>query len=166
MRAVLQRVTSARVLIDGREQGRIGLGLLVLLGIEESDGPEDIEWLSRKLVDMRLFEPTPVPGGAAEASPAVSGVDGPGERSVLQMGGEILLISQFTLFASTRKGNRPSWHRAARPAIAIPIYEAFHRRVVELLGRPVPTGIFGAHMVLESVNDGPVTLLVDSKARE
>lgn len=164
MRVVLQRVTSARVVIAGHEQARIGPGLLVFVGVEEVDGPEDIEWLARKTVDLRVFEPAPVE--PVDGATDDSGARGAGERSVVQVGGEILLVSQFTLFASTRKGTRPSWHRAARPPIAIPLYEAFHRRLTELLGRTVPAGIFGADMSIELTNDGPVTLCLDSKARE
>lgn len=156
MRAVLQRVTSARVMIDGIEHSRIGLGWLALVGVEDADGSEDVEWLSRKLVELRVFEVGEEPPEPAR----------PREQSVGEIGGDILLVSQFTLFASTRKGTRPSWHRAARPPIAIPLYEALHRRLSELLGRPVPTGVFGAHMQLELTNDGPVTLWLDSKVRE
>lgn len=160
MRAVLQRVKWARVLIGDREQAQIGVGLLALVGIEEADGSEDVEWLSRKIVEMRIFDPRSTQVDSSSA------VETPRECSVLQRGGEILLVSQFTLFASTRKGTRPSWHRAARPPIAIPLYEALHRKLEDLMGRPVPTGIFGAEMVLELANDGPVTVLIDSKARE
>lgn len=155
MRVVLQRVTSARVVITGQEHGRIGVGLLALVGVEDADGPEDIEWVARKMVELRIFE----------ALPAV-GAEGGSERSVVQVGGDILLISQFTLFASVRKGTRPSWHRAARPPVAIPLYEALHRRLAEFMGRPVPTGVFGADMSVELTNDGPVTLWLDSKVRE
>lgn len=130
--------------------GEIGRGLLVLLGVEPADGAEDVEWLVAKLVQLRIFD------------------DEAGEmnRSVTDVGGEILLVSQFTLHASTRKGTRPSWHRAAKPDIAVPLYEAFLHRLQELTGKPVPTGIFGAEMQVALVNDGPVTLIVDSKSRE
>lgn len=150
MRTVVQRVSSARVTVEGRVVGEIGRGLLVLLGVEPADGDEDVEWLATKLVQLRIFD------------------DEAGEmnRSVTDVGGEILLVSQFTLHASTRKGTRPSWHRAAKPDIAVPLYEAFLQRVQELTGKPVPTGIFGAEMQVALVNDGPVTLIVDSKLRE
>ena len=162
MRAVLQRVTSARVMIDGIEHSRIGLGWLALVGVEDADGSEDVEWLSHKLVELRVFEV----GEEHSEQSALPEPARPREQSVGEIGGDILLVSQFTLFASTRKGTRPSWHRAARPPIAIPLYEALHRRLSELLGRPVPTGVFGAHMQLELTNDGPVTLWLDSKVRE
>ena len=130
--------------------GEIGRGLLVLLGVEPSDGSEDIEWLATKLVQLRIFND--------EA--------GVMNRSVTDVGGGILLVSQFTLHASTRKGTRPSWHRAAKPDTAVPLYEAFHYRLQELTGKAVPTGVFGAEMQVALVNDGPVTLIVDSKSRE
>lgn len=150
MRMVLQRVSTASVRIDGQIRASIGAGLLVLLGIEPADGAEDVEWLANKLVHLRIFDD--------EA--------GVMNLSVLDTGGEILLVSQFTLHASTRKGTRPSWHRAARPEIAIPLYHSFHVRMEELLARPVPTGIFGAEMQVELINDGPVTLILDSRLRE
>jgi len=150
MRAVIQRVSSASVTIAGAVRGQIGNGLLVLLGIEEADGAEDIEWLSVKIVRLRIFN------------------DGQGvmNRSVQEAGGGILLISQFTLHASTKKGNRPSYLRAARPEIAIPLYEAFLKRLAEDFGQPIQTGEFGADMQVALVNDGPVTILIDTKARE
>ena len=150
MRAVIQRVSSASVTMKNEVAGQIGHGLLVLLGIEEADTAEDIEWLAAKIVNLRLF------------------VDETGamNRSVLEHGGGILLISQFTLFASTKKGTKPSWHRAAKPAVAIPLYEAMIAKLNEVLGRPVATGRFGAMMQVSLVNDGPVTLLLDTKARE
>jgi len=150
MRAVIQRVKSASVSIEGRVTGSIQSGLMVLLGIEEADNAEDIEWLSGKIVRLRIF-------------PDAEGVM---NRSVQEAAGEVLLVSQFTLFASTKKGNRPSYIRAARPETAIPLYEAFIRRLGEELGRAAQTGEFGADMQVELVNDGPVTILVDSKARE
>jgi len=150
MRVVIQRVREAAVTVDGRVTGRIGHGLLVLLGIEPADGTDDIEWLANKLVQLRIFDD--------EA--------GVMNRAVTEVDGEILLVSQFTLHASTKKGTRPSWHRAAKPEVAIPLYEAFHARLGELLGRPVPTGVFGAHMDVSLINDGPVTLIVDSRLRE
>ena len=130
--------------------GRIGRGFVLLVGCEPTDGPEDLEWLATKLVQLRLFDDA----------------DGNMNLSLLDAGGDVLLISQFTLFASTRKGTRPSWHRADKPEIAKPLYEAFHARLEAVLGRPVPTGEFGADMKVSLVNDGPVTLLIDSKARE
>lgn len=150
MRVVLQRVSEASVSIHGTVAGSIGCGLVLLVGCEPTDGPEDIDWLATKLVQLRLFD------------------DAAGDmnQSLIDVHGEILLISQFTLFASTRKGTRPSWHRAAKPEIAKPLYEAFHQRLEAVLGRPVPTGEFGADMQVSLVNDGPVTLLIDSKARE
>ena len=150
MRAVLQRVASASVAVEGETVGAIGRGLLVLAGKEDADTAADIEWLATKITGLRIF--------ADEA--------GAMERSVRDIGGEVLLVSQFTLFASTKKGTRPSWHRAARPDVALPLYEALARRLAELLGRPIATGRFGAMMQVSLINDGPVTLLLDTKARE
>ncbi len=130
--------------------GAIAHGLLVLIGKEPADTAEDIEWLAAKIVNLRLF---------ADETGAMN-------RSLLDSGGGLLLVSQFTLFASTRKGTRPSWHRAAKPDLAIPLYEAMVRRLGELLGRPIQTGRFGAMMQVALVNDGPVTLILDSKTRE
>lgn len=150
MRAVVQRVAEATVSVEGTERGRIARGLLVLLGVEPTDTAADIEWLAGKLVALRIFDDE-------------SGVM---NRSVADIGGGVLLVSQFTLLASTKKGTRPSWHRAAKPDIAVPLYEAFHRKIEELLGRSVPTGVFGADMKVGLVNDGPVTLVIDSVLRE
>jgi D-aminoacyl-tRNA deacylase len=150
VRIVLQRVTGASVGVGEKIVGSIGRGLLVLVGCEEADGPEDLEWLANKLVNLRIFDDD-------------AGVM---NRSVREFGGDILLVSQFTLLAGTKKGTRPSWHRAAKPEIAIPLYEAFHRRLETLLERSVPTGVFGADMRVSLVNDGPVTLVLDSKLRE
>jgi len=150
MRAVIQRVTDAKVSIGGAVRAAIGSGLLVLLAVEETDASDDVEWLTGKIVRLRIF--------ADEM--------GVMNRSVQEIQGDILLISQFTLFASTKKGNRPSYSRSARPEIAIPIYEQFIVRIIALLGRPVQTGEFGAHMVVSLTNDGPVTIIIDSKARE
>lgn len=150
MRAVIQRVSEAAVSVDGTERGRIGLGLLVLLGVEPEDTAEDIEWLAGKLVALRIFDD--------EA--------GVMNRSVADVRGGVLLVSQFTLLASTKKGTRPSWHRAAKPEIAVPLYEAFHRKLEALLASAVPTGVFGADMKVSLLNDGPVTLVIDSKLRE
>ena len=150
MRAVLQRVSSASVTIENEIAGAIEGGLLVLLGIEEADSGEDIDWLAAKIVNLRLF----------------CDDEGALNRSVLETGGGILLISQFTLFASTKKGTKPSWHRAAKPAVAIPLYESMIARLAAQLGQPIATGRFGAMMQVSLVNDGPVTLLLDTKARE
>ncbi len=150
MRAVIQRVTSASVTAEGAVVGKIDAGLLVLIGKEDADTPGDLEWLAQKIVNLRLF-------------PDATGVM---NHSVIETGGGILLVSQFTLLASTRKGTRPSWHRAARPPVAIPLYDAMVARLGELLGRPIQTGRFGAMMQVALINDGPVTLIVDSKTRE
>src|SRR5436190_838172 len=140
MRAVIQRVTSASVTIEGETVGTIGYGLLVLVGKVDADAADDIDWLAGKIVNLRIF--------TDEA--------GVMNRSVIDIGGEILLVSQFTLFASTKKGTRPSWHRAAKPELAIPLYEAMTRKLSDLLGRPIQTGRFGAMMQVALVNDGPV----------
>lgn len=150
MRIVIQRVSEAAVRIDGRVSGEIGAGLLLLLGITDGDGTEDIEWLCRKVVQLRIF---------ADA-------EGVMNRSVAEVGGGLLVVSQFTLHASTKKGNRPSYIRAAPPAVAIPLYEAFVAHLSQEAGRAVQTGEFGADMKVSLVNDGPVTILIDSKNRE
>ncbi|MBL9175886.1 MAG: D-tyrosyl-tRNA(Tyr) deacylase [Verrucomicrobiales bacterium] len=150
MRIVVQRVSSASVQVAGATRGSIGTGLLVLLGIEPTDQDEDIEWLAGKLVRLRIFD----------------NAEGVMDESALDGNRSVLLVSQFTLLASTRKGNRPSWHRAAPPEVAGPIYHRFHRRLEELLGRPVATGVFGAEMQVALVNEGPVTLMLDSRLRE
>ena len=150
MRAVIQRVTSASVTVEGEIVGAIERGLLVLVGKEDADTANDIDWLAAKIVGLRIF--------ADEA--------GTMHRSVQDIGGDILLVSQFTLFASTKKGTRPSWHRAARPDVAIPLYETMTRKLSELMGRPIQTGRFGAMMQVSLVNDGPVTLIIDTKLRE
>lgn len=150
MRAVIQRVSRASVTIAGEVRASIGPGLLVLVGIEETDTAEDIEWLSGKIVRLRIF-------GDAQ---------GLMNRSVREAQGGILVVSQFTLFASTRKGNRPSFTRAARPEVAVPRYEEFVRRLSADLERPVATGEFGADMKVGLINDGPVTILIDSRRRE
>ncbi len=150
MRAVVQRVADASVSINGVVKGAIQTGLVVLLAMEETDTAGDIEWLSGKIVRLRVFNDD-------------SGVM---NRSVQEAMGEILLISQFTLFASTKKGNRPSYLRSARPEVAVPLYEQFIARLTQDLGRPVHTGEFGADMQVSLVNDGPVTILIDSKMRE
>ena len=150
MRAVIQRVSSASVSVDRQVLGSIGAGLVVLLGVEAADAAEDIEWLAGKIVNLRLFED--------ETGAMV--------RGILESGGGLLVVSQFTLFASTRKGTKPSWHRAAKPEIAIPLYEAMVARLEALSGRPVASGRFGAMMEIALVNDGPVTLILDTKIRE
>lgn len=147
MRLVIQRVRHANVKIEGKEVGAIGQGLLILVGIEEADGHEDIDWLCRKVTAMRIFDDE----------------NGVMNRSVTDVDGQILVVSQFTLMASTRKGNRPSYIRAARPETAIPLYNAFVAQLKQLLGQDIPTGVFGADMQVELVNDGPVTILMDSK---
>lgn len=150
MRTVIQRVQQASVMADGQPAGAIGRGLMILLGIEEADTAADIEWLCQKIVNLRIFND--------EA--------GVMNRSVLDIEGEILLVSQFTLFASTKKGNRPSYIRAAHPDIAIPLYERTIQQLTTGLGRPIATGVFGADMQVSLVNDGPVTILIDTKDRE
>lgn len=150
MRLVLQRVAEARVVIGGEVKGAIRQGILALVAIEEAEGADDVAWISGKVVRMRIF----------------NDADGVMNRSVQEVGGDILLISQFTLFASTRKGNRPSYSRSAPPAAAIPIYEKLIRQLETDLGRPIQTGEFGADMQVSLTNDGPVTIIIDSKARE
>lgn len=150
MRVVVQRVSSASVTIAGRVAGQIARGLLVFVGIEGADAPADGEWLAQKIVKLRIF--------ADEA--------GQMNRSVADIGGGILLISQFTLHASTQKGTRPSFNQAARPEQAKPLYQQFIAQLSGALGRPVATGEFGAMMDVALVNDGPVTLVIDSKSRD
>jgi D-tyrosyl-tRNA(Tyr) deacylase len=150
VRVVIQRVIKASVAVDNVEVGAIGHGLLVLLGIEEPDGAEDIRWLSSKICQLRIFNDR----------------EGVMNISVQEAGGGILIVSQFTLHASTRKGNRPSYIRAARPETAIPLYEQFIAQVESDLGRSVQTGKFGAMMEVSLVNDGPVTIIIDSRDRE
>ncbi|HEY1790947.1 MAG TPA: D-aminoacyl-tRNA deacylase [Verrucomicrobiae bacterium] len=150
MRAVIQRVSRASVTIENAVRGMIECGLLVLVAVEEADTSEDIEWLSGKVVRLRIF-------------PDEQGLM---NRSVQETGGNILLISQFTLYASTRKGNRPSYSRSAPPQTAMPLYEALVQRLNADLGKPVQTGEFGADMKVELINDGPVTIIIDSKLKE
>jgi len=150
MRVVIQRTASSAVTINGAERRPCEGGLLILLGIEHDDTTEDIEWLCRKIISLRIF-------------PDENGIM---NRSILEHGGSILLISQFTLFASTRKGNRPSYIRAGRPETAIPLYEKFIARLEEDLGKQIVTGTFGADMKVELVNDGPVTIIIDSRLKE
>jgi D-tyrosyl-tRNA(Tyr) deacylase len=150
MRAVIQRVTQASVVISATNKAAIQRGLLVLVAVEDSDTPEDVEWLSGKIARLRIFNDD----------------TGVMNRSVQEITGEVLLVSQFTLFASTKKGNRPSYSRSARPEIAIPLYELLIARLREDLGRPVQTGEFGANMQVTLTNDGPVTIIIDTKNRE
>ena len=150
MRAVIQRVAEAKVTIGGTVKGAIQQGLAVLLAIEEADTAEDIEWLSGKIVRLRVFDDD----------------NGVMNRSAQEVGGGILLVSQFTLFASTKKGNRPSYSRSAGPEIAVPLYERFALKLAQDLGQPIQTGEFGAHMLVSLTNDGPVTIIIDSKLRE
>lgn len=150
MRTVTQRVTQANVKVDGKIVGEIGEGLLVLVGVEDSDTEEDIDWLARKTVGMRVFDDE----------------QGVMNKSILEIGGNILIISQFTLFASTRKGNRPSYIRASKGDFANPMYEKFCEKVEELMGRKVERGIFGADMKVSLLNNGPVTIIMDTKYKE
>ena len=150
MRAILQRVSSASVSIDSEVIASVTSGLVVLVGVEEMDGAEDVEWLAAKIAALRLF-----PEGEAAWA-----------RSVTESGGEILLVSQFTLHASTKKGTKPSWHRAAKPDAAMSLFEAMKSRLETLLNKPVATGRFGAMMQVALVNDGPVTVIIDSKNRQ
>jgi D-tyrosyl-tRNA(Tyr) deacylase len=150
MRVLVQRVKEAAVSINGENCSAIGPGLLVFLGIEEADIADDIDWLAAKVVNLRLFDDS---NGAMNLSAA-------------ETGKEIMIVSQFTLHASTKKGNRPSYIRAARPEQAIPIYESFITRTEELLGRSISTGVFGAMMEVSLINDGPVTIFIDSRKRE
>lgn len=150
MRIVIQRVSEASVISDGVQTASIGSGLLVLVGIEDADTDEDISWLSNKMVNLRIF----------------NDAEGVMNQSVKDLGGDIVLVSQFTLHASTKKGNRPSYIKASKPGFAIPLYEALIRQVESDLGKPVQTGIFGADMKVRMLNDGPVTIVIDSKNRE
>lgn len=150
MRILVQRVTEATVGVEGTLRGAIGPGLLALVGIRADDGQDDIEWLARKIVGLRVFNDD-------------AGVM---NRSLLDVGGGVLAVSQFTLYASTRKGNRPSYSNAAPPEIAQPLFEKFVDELSLALGRPVPTGVFGADMMVALTNDGPVTIWLDSRLRE
>lgn len=149
MIAVIQRVSSASVTIDAVVKAAIGKGLLVLVGIEDADNQEDIDWLSAKIVNLRIFDDA----------------QGVMNLGVKEMGGDVIVVSQFTLHASTKKGNRPSYLKASKPDLAIPLYEKFVAAVTASLGKPVQTGTFGADMQVALVNDGPVTILIDSKNR-
>ena len=150
MRAVIQRVTHASVTIDGMVKSAIGEGFLILLGICEEDGEEDLEWLVKKVVGLRVFNDE----------------QGVMNRSIMEVDGEALVVSQFTLYASYKKGNRPSWFRAGSHEHSIPLYEAFCRRLTEEMGKPCGTGEFGADMKVELLNDGPVTICMDTKNKE
>jgi D-tyrosyl-tRNA(Tyr) deacylase len=150
MRAVIQRVSKASVTIDEKIHSQIEKGLLVLLGIEDIDTTEDIEWLSGKIVNLRIFDDA----------------EGVMNESVKDKGGNILLVSQFTLHASTKKGNRPSYIKASKPDIAVPLYEKMIQQLSTDLGKPIGTGIFGADMKVELLNDGPVTIVIDTKLRD
>jgi len=150
MKIVIQRVSKASVTIEEKIKSSIGLGLLILLGIEDADNLEDVEWLSQKICNLRIFPDQ----------------DGVMNLSVKDIGGDIILVSQFTLHASTKKGNRPSYIKAAKPDIAIPLYEKIIIQLEKDLGRSIQTGEFGADMKVELINDGPVTIIIDSKNRE
>ena len=150
MRAVIQRVSKASVTIDGKIHSQIGWGLLVLLGIEDADTAEDIEWLSNKIVNLRIFDDA---GGVMN-------------ESVKDKNGDIILVSQFTLHASTKKGNRPSYIKASKPDVAVPLYEKMIEQLSADLGKRIGTGEFGAEMKVELVNDGPVTIVIDTKNKE
>jgi D-tyrosyl-tRNA(Tyr) deacylase len=150
MRLVIQRVTHASVTIEGKVKSAIGPGLLILVGVESADTTEDVDWLVRKVAALRIFDDE----------------QGVMNRSVQDINGEALVVSQFTLFASTKKGNRPSWLKAAPHNISVPLYEAFCQRLSQAMGKPVGTGEFGAEMKVELLNDGPVTILMDTKNKE
>lgn len=150
MRVVIQRVSHASVTIEGKIKGSIKEGLMILVGIEDADNEEDIDWLCKKIVNLRIFDDD----------------NGVMNRSILESGGNILVISQFTLHASTKKGNRPSYIRAAKPEIAVPIYNRFCNKLSIALGKTVETGEFGADMKVELLNNGPVTICMDTKNKE
>ena len=150
MRVVIQRVSHASVTIEGQKKSQIGAGFLILLGIEQADTQEDIAWLVRKIVGLRVFDDE----------------NGVMNKDILETEGEIIVVSQFTLMASYKKGNRPSWIRAAGHEVAIPLYNSFVKQLTEALGKPVGTGEFGADMKVELLNDGPVTICMDTKNKE
>ncbi|OYW78825.1 MAG: D-tyrosyl-tRNA(Tyr) deacylase [Sphingobacteriia bacterium 28-36-52] len=150
MRVVIQRVSEASVTIDHQVHGQIKRGLLVLVGIEDADTAEDIQWLSNKIVNLRIFDDA----------------NGVMNCSIKDINGELLVVSQFTLHASTKKGNRPSYIKASKPDIAIPLYKNFKNVLAAELGKPIQTGVFGADMKVALLNDGPVTILIDSKNKE
>ncbi len=150
MRAIIQRVSSASCSIEGKISGEIGIGFMILLGIEDSDTDEDLNWLAQKISNMRIF----------------SDENGLMNKALADVEGNILLVSQFTLFASTKKGNRPGFTRSAKPDFAIPLYEKMIRELGQLTGTKIQTGVFGADMKISLVNDGPVTIIMDTKSRE
>ena len=150
MRAVVQRVIRASVMINGNVQSAIKSGLMILLGIEDADGPDDIQWLSNKLINLRIF----------------NDANGVMNLSLMETRGDILLVSQFTLFAATKKGNRPSYIRASKPDIAIPLYESMIIQLEKELGKRIYTGLFGADMQVDLLNDGPVTIVIDTKHKD
>lgn len=150
MRILIQRVKEASVTIDGKCKSKINTGLLILLGIEDSDNSEDINWLTNKIINLRIFDDE----------------NGVMNRSLSDISGEILVVSQFTLYASTKKGNRPSYIKAAIPEVAIPLYESFCSELETKLGKEIQTGVFGADMSVQLINSGPVTIWIDSKQRE
>lgn len=150
MRAVIQRVAECSVVIEGAVKASMGSGLLVLLGIEDADGPDDIDWLSSKIVNLRIFDDD----------------EGIMNISLKENGNDLMLVSQFTLFAATKKGNRPSYIRASKPETAIPLYEKMIAKLEASMGKRISTGTFGANMKVTLLNDGPVTILIDTKDRE
>lgn len=150
MKAVIQRVSKANVTIEGNQVATISNGLLVLLGIMDEDSQEDISWLSNKIANLRIFNDE----------------NGVMNQSLLDQNGDVIVVSQFTLHANTKKGNRPSYIKAAKPDVAIPLYEAFVKEMETVLGKPVQTGEFGADMKVELLNDGPVTIIIDTKNKE
>lgn len=150
MRVVIQRVSEASVTIDQQVHGQIGVGLMVLVGIEDADTNEDIQWLSNKIINLRIF----------------NDANGVMNCSVKDVNGDLLLVSQFTLHASTKKGNRPSYIKASKPDNAIPLYEHLKKTIAQELGKPIQTGVFGADMKVALINEGPVTILIDSKNKE
>ena len=150
MRIVIQRVTSAQVTINGEVHGKIGNGMMVLVGVREGDTPDDMHWLAQKTANLRIFDDE----------------QGVMNRSIMDVGGEVLAVSQFTLNASTKKGNRPSYIHAAGHDVAVPLYEAYCNELEQLLGTPTQRGVFGAEMQVSLVNDGPVTIIIDSRLKE
>ncbi len=150
MRLVIQRTKRASVTIDEKVKSEIGLGMLVLVGIEDRDSAEDIEWLTNKIINLRIFDDE----------------NGVMNKSVKDVDGDILIVSQFTLHASTKKGNRPSYIKAAKPDVSIPMYEQFCSQIKDALGKEIGTGEFGADMKVELINDGPVTIIIDSQNKE
>ncbi len=150
MRAIIQRVSSASCTVDGEITGKIDAGFMVLLGIEDADSVEDVSWLAQKIVNIRIF----------------SDENGAMNKALAEVGGDILLISQFTLYASTKKGNRPGFTRSAKPEVAIPLYEKMIAELARVSGKDIQTGIFGADMKISLVNDGPVTIQIDTKSKE